>query len=89
MKFYKSKLHLHFEDCFFANYFYIFGSLNHSHCSSFSVYFHLHIFICQPRCLLINLDDVGFCLAGGTNDFRVITGLSLIYDNSVNVLQAA
>ena len=43
----------------------------------------------QPRCLLINLDDIGFCLAGRTDDFRVIAGLSLIYDNSVNVLWAA
>ena len=43
----------------------------------------------QPRCSLINLGDVGFCLAGRIDDFRVITGLSLIYDNSVNVWQAA
>ena len=43
----------------------------------------------QPRCLLINLDDIGFCLAGRTDDFRVITGLCLIYDNGVNVLRTA
>ena len=89
MKLYKSTLHLHFEDCFFANYFDVVVALNHSHCSSFSIYFHLQIFMSQPRCLLINLDDVRFCLAGRTDDFRVITGLGLIYENSVNVLQAA
>ena len=89
MNFYTNTFYLHFEDCFFATYAYIFGSLNHGHFPSFSVYFQLHIFMSQPCCLLVNLDDVGFCLAGETDDSRMITGLSLIYDNGVNVLQAA
>ena len=36
--------------------------------------------------MLINLGDIGFCLVGRTDDFRVIAGFDFIYDNSVNVL---
>ena len=63
--------------------------MNHCHCSSFSVYFHLHIFIRQPRCLVINLGNIGLCLACGTDDFSVIAGLCLIYDNGGDGFQTA
>ena len=89
MRLCKGTRDLHCEDCFLATCFDIFGSLNHCYCSSFPVYFHLHIFIRQPRCLLINLCNIGLSLASETDDFRIIASLSLVYDDCVDVLQTA
>ena len=69
------------------DYFSIFGSQKHCHFTGFSVYFHLHIFISQPSCLLINLGYVGLSFSCGIDNFGVIAGFSLIYDNRIDSLQ--